>query len=138
MDRGVAASVTADGWAEWFDRLAEGPAGSLLPPDHDPALLHWYTRLQEEARVWEDQAARPGGYASSLVPALLNEAGKRGKRGMVHQTEILPVKGRWHLSLRPDLLLVSVATWNDSEAMDRILEPLVRRALGLSDPSAED
>lgn len=31
-------------------RLAEGPAGSLIPPDHDPALLAWYDQLEAKAR----------------------------------------------------------------------------------------
>lgn len=133
----VATPVTASSWAEWVRRLGEGPPGSLLPPDHDPALLTWYNRLKHEAADWEDWTARPGGYTSALVPTLLGEAGTRGVRGMVHETEIIPVAGRWHVSLRPDLLLVSVATWNSAEAMDCILQPLLRTVLGLSQPSAE-
>ncbi|MCB2175185.1 MAG: hypothetical protein KQH57_05220 [Actinomycetales bacterium] len=130
--------VTESGWAEWLDRLVEGTPGSLLRPDHDPGLLTWYDRLELEARDWEGRAAQPGRYESSLVPRLLREAKSSGVQGMVHETEFVPVEGRWHLSLRPDLLLVSVATWNDAEEMDRILEPLIRSALGLSRPSSGD
>lgn len=132
-----ATPVAARGWAEWFRRLVEGAPGSLLPPDHDPALLTWYNRLRHEAAEWEDRTARPGGYSSALVPTLLREAGTRGVQGMVHETEIVPVEGRWHVSLRADLLLVSVATWNRPEEMDCILEPLLRTVLGLSQPTAE-
>lgn len=132
-----AATPTADGWDVWVRRLAEVPAGSVTPPDHDPVLQTWYDRLEAEARMWEDRTARTGHYASELVPALLREAAGRGAHGVVHRTAIVSVEGRWHLVLRPDLLLVSVATWNDSAEMDRILEPLLRNVLGLPGPAPE-
>ena len=130
-DRPTARAITAEAWDGWLRALSDAPAGSIPPPAHDPVLHDWYDLLQREARDWEGTTVRTDPYMPSWGPVLLAQGGDRGVRGLVHQIEIVPVAGRWHMSLRPDRLLVSVATWSDADEMDRLVEPRVRAVLRL-------
>ena len=118
-------TIDATAWDRWWTELTHMPAGRTSRPTTSPGLAVLFDEILDQARIWESDVVPAVPYMPAWGPEMLwrNRDRLAGRGPVKHDTEFVPVEGRWHRILSPNRLLVSVETWLDHDLMDLLLRP---------------
>lgn len=110
-------SITVAAWNAWWSDIEGAEAGHSVIPN-DSALQNLLDDVGTDARSWGDSEtdAVAASYQPDWLPTLLASTSGSGR----HDTEIIPVVGRWSFAPSDRRLLVSSDLYRDHDAMDTL------------------
>lgn len=116
-----APNVQVDAWDRWWARLLERDPLSPVEPE-DALLAELFRDVEDEARWWEtDHVTFENMYAPSWIGGWLAE----NELSSSVQILIVGVAGPWHMDAGRGRVLVAHSLYQDHDAMDELLQPLL-------------